>query len=927
MVNNIAKQLTSQKFIFKIHSDRLRKSNWNLKLSISEACKNEEVIKLSDSSVLRFINEINDINSQEVDIKVKQLRNELKKILKCSNSNENRKKIKEIYSKLNDLQFVSDYVSVIMDKEKDFLRAVNGFSINGIKYKRLVGTTNGVKKETIVFVSQKSNRNNNPIYRELKKRLCNGRDETVKFVPAKYEAYQSLACSSSIPVSNPKGILVVDDCETSFLSNYIKLDDSNSSEPIMTTENQVVSLIDSDGYGLMLPSLSKRWSEELRENYLISGCCIRNSFCKGMVFTFDFVDFANKIAKNTKVIDVWGKEWDINDIELILPVSMLKLWNCYDSIEHYLKCCEENKYTFGITKICPEKLENSRDLNYQFIQSYDLTDEEIKELTNPTIREIKDCLGNDVNKTILFLKGMFVNEFNVDKIDCDFIKALMIDPYMINDPFVLSKIHSMIKKRINQAKIGVLKVSGNFSIVSGDPFSFCQHIFGLKVTGLLESGQAYSKYWNEKSVDKVVCFRAPMTCHNNIRILNITNSDEISYWYKYMETVTIFNSWDMSAHALNGLDKDGDLVFTTDNHVLLSKTKELPAIQCIQRNAEKKIITETNLIQANIDSFGDEIGTTTNHITNMFEVMSRYENDSLEYKTLEYRVKCGQLFQQNAIDKTKGIVAKPMPKEWYDKNANKIKPSDTDEDKLRKEFNLRILADKKPYFFNYIYPQQKTMYDKYIKNSNRKAMIEFKLNIEELRKKEDKSEKEIKFLEFYDKQMPVGLGACVMNKICWNIEDEFNGYVSKLKNQHKDFDYSILKSNVEYSKQSFKNIQKIYQTYLDKVQEFMRLSKKERYDQQDVTAQKSVFKTYFKQECQQVCPNSQELCDIILDLCYTNNNSKQFAWDVCGDIFIENLLKRNNYTIKYLSQDENGDVEFCGEMFSVGFKKIGCEEI
>ena len=49
----------------------------------------------------------------------------------------------------------------------------------------------------------------------------------------------------------------------------------------------------------------------------------------------------------------------------------------------------------------------------------------------PTITEIKEILGLDYQKSILFLKGMFLNEDNVDDIENDFAKALMIEPEMI----------------------------------------------------------------------------------------------------------------------------------------------------------------------------------------------------------------------------------------------------------------------------------------------------------------------------------------------------------------------------------------------------------------------------------------------------------------------------------------------------------------
>ena len=47
-------------------------------------------------------------------------------------------------------------------------------------------------------------------------------------VPAKLEAYKALTCSASVPVSIPKGILVVSDCETEFLSDVVYLNDEGT---------------------------------------------------------------------------------------------------------------------------------------------------------------------------------------------------------------------------------------------------------------------------------------------------------------------------------------------------------------------------------------------------------------------------------------------------------------------------------------------------------------------------------------------------------------------------------------------------------------------------------------------------------------------------------------------------------------------------
>jgi len=305
--------------------------------------------------------------------------------------------------------------------------------------------------------------------------------------------------------------------------DVIFLDDSKSEEPLMTFENQKIELTDSDGCGMICPALAERWSEECELDYISAGFCIRNAFCKGMVFTFDFHEFAKRYAKSETVKDVWGNEHNIQDIEMVIPVSVLKLADSYNSIEHYLNCCKENGYTFSLTKTCPKELDKERNLNYQFIQSYYLSDDEIEKLVKPSVDEIKDVLCNDIDKTILFMGGKSDKElFNLNSFSDNVLKALMIDERMMNDNFVISRLNFLIKKKINEAKIGNVKVEGNYSIVSGDLFAFCQHIFNVKAEklGLLNAGELYNKYWSDKGSEKVVCFRPPMCCHNNIKVVD-----------------------------------------------------------------------------------------------------------------------------------------------------------------------------------------------------------------------------------------------------------------------------------------------------------------------------------------------------------------------------------------------------------------------
>ena len=524
---------------------------------MADARKRQELITLADSQILRFIDDINKTNREENNLTYKRLHKELKNIRKGERQPNTKSKITNIYKELEKIQIVNEYLCVIIDKPNDIELLSQGFTFNGRHFKRLVGTPNGVKKSIVIYTS---------IWEQLNERMNCGRDITKEIVPAKFEAYKSLVCSSSIPLSEPKGVIVVPDLELEFMSHVLEISDSDvaGGDPKLEEKDLLIQLNANDGFGLISPALSERWSNDLGLSYKMSGCCLRNAFVKGMVYTFDFHEFAKEVAKTDIVIDVWGQEHNINDVELVLTVSMAKLWDSYSSYEDYEKWFKHYGYTYAATKVTPKYLDNERTLNYQFIQSYDLTDEQIYELISPTVNEIKSVLHEDIDKTILFLRGLSVTDENVlNDLDNDYIKALMVDKRMINDPYVIDKINLMIKKKINDAKIGVINVHGNYQVLSGDPYALCQNMFGLLKEqedydncGLLKAGEVYSHYWVRESVNKVVTFRAPMSSHSNIKIVNVVSNPDVAKWYQYMSEVFIINAHDTLTHSWNGADMD-----------------------------------------------------------------------------------------------------------------------------------------------------------------------------------------------------------------------------------------------------------------------------------------------------------------------------------------------------------------------------------
>ena len=78
----------------------------------------------------------------------------------------------------------------------------------------------------------------------------------------------------------------------------------------------------------------------------------------------------------------------------------------------------------------------------------------------------------------------------------------------------------------------------------------------------------------------------------------------------------------------------------------------------------------------------------------------------------------------------------------------------------------------------------------------------------------------------------------------------------------------------------------------------------------------------FSESCSIICPNIEAMTNILIDICYTSNKNKSFAWDVCGNEIFKNVLVNSNNKIQFPIKDENGDIEFCGNKFSLFTKRM-----
>ena len=166
------------------------------------------------------------------------------------------------------------------------------------------------------------------------------------------------------------------------------------------------------------------------------------------------------------------------------------------------------------------------------------------------------------------------------------------------------------------------------------------------------------------------------------------------------------------------------------------------------------------------------------------------------------------------------------------------------------------------------------------------------------------------FTEWYDQFCPVQYGKGVVNRICAACEEYFSHY--SWKDSAPRFDTSILKTGVDYSRYSRDQIAQLHTEYMERLQELSATVPPD-----ELPLQKQFLLQTFITQCAMVVPSEIELCDIIIDLTYDKEKSKQFAWDMCGEQIVANVLRNTGGKIHWPRATPKGDIAFDGKPFKL----------
>lgn len=558
--------INRQLYTMKFQSSRLKKYKYDIKIDYYKALENGEIIALSDNQLLRTIRDViankNPKNKERLldrDL-LETFYKELKDIRKKENTEQNKLQISIIKDSIVKMCFVPEYITIVMNHEKhyDYLFK-NGLKINGVKYFRLSTSAGQGRVSTVTFCSSE-------VLEAVNEILDNGRDKEKMFSPSKFNAYKGLYGSATKTVTTPRFCVVPDyESELTFKVNYVT-ETEGEVDDIITEKIITKKFNRFDGQGLISPAMAQTWANDLDLDYVPAEFCIRQSFLKGMLCVFDFVDFCEKennknyfvksIYKDGGGNDIW---LDLREIDVIITESQFKLWDSYPNLETYIENCEKNNLKWGVSLYTDKELDNTIMYNYQFLQALDVDKSDISVLCEDFVKWVQGVNSDDIWHTLLFLIGNKVTKTSIENYlkygTNHWVKSLVVNHDLIKDRYIKEKIYNLIKTKIDKGCIGRIALKGNNQTLVSDPYAMMEFLCGKEVKGLLGEKEYYSNYWNHQNAKEVVGTRPPLTYRSEVTKLKLVNTEKQRYWYKHLYGGIIVNVHGHETDNWAGSDK------------------------------------------------------------------------------------------------------------------------------------------------------------------------------------------------------------------------------------------------------------------------------------------------------------------------------------------------------------------------------------
>jgi len=301
-----------------------------------------------------------------------------------------------------------------------------------------------------------------------------------------------------IGIDRPHRVIVVDNpISTEHNVPVITVeDDGSQSNPRRyhrVEKRMDIDTVSFDGEGI----ISKEYAAVLDRAYcgqhIHSSFQIRLPYIKGMLHQVDFRDFLKSAGTET-ITDTYGVSHRVQDVDIILTKSQFKgygwLKNCGMTWEDYWAAFRKYHHALYITNVNKEKPERFMELNYQFLTTVSIREDEFRPrdlpdgwtyspaedtrqwLTKETELAYCNFCANERFRRDYFLEALDQRSLFHKSKAYILASVLKKNPLFIHEPVYTRKLEDKANSILKQYAVGRLIVAGDNRYLSGDLLEF-----------------------------------------------------------------------------------------------------------------------------------------------------------------------------------------------------------------------------------------------------------------------------------------------------------------------------------------------------------------------------------------------------------------------------------------------------------------------
>lgn len=354
-----------------------------------------------------------------------------------------------------------------------------------------------------------------------------------------------------------------------------------------------------DGYCVTTPEIMERIKQSVRlfdtkKGEYFHAIQFRMPLMKGMMVEFDYKAYCAEQGI-THIRDIYGKLWDVTEIDMVVPESVFKGADRFNSIDEYVSNVLDGTFEFeGHTFNYFNNFDYLRVVNHN---------KEKDEFNKMTYQYLQSLMGLDTTSGVAFTQQIFGHATNcttdinsaraltgmLGASQEDFNESLVskvqyildLKPSLFETNFVKRRLLNMVENLVLDQCRGRVMVKGAYHFIISDPtLIFHGAVDGIlegkdrdvlasdEKAGIIEKGKHYLK--GKVDGDVVAGFRSPLVDKSESAIIEFTDNAELEKWLGHLKGIIVLNGYEPTAMRMGGADYDGDKIFITDNAVIIN---------------------------------------------------------------------------------------------------------------------------------------------------------------------------------------------------------------------------------------------------------------------------------------------------------------------------------------------------------------------